>query len=107
MSSKVCKLIYIINFTIDETTYFHNVWVPNKVFSSATAELLAVDRSARFLVFGGRGRGPTSEYLESICPCYHFEAGEPLGFIFSLPAKIPLHGQKQGQWWPPRFRLNI
>src|SRR5699024_12517311 len=53
----------------------------------ATAKLLAIDSSARFLVFDGRGRGPASKCLETNCPCYHMPAGgEPLGFILTEPA---------------------
>lgn len=65
----------------------------------ATAKLLSIDSSARFLVFDGRGRGHASRSLETDCPCNHLNVGEPLGFILTEPAFIPQHGQKQGQWW--------
>lgn len=49
-------------------------------------KLLAIDCSARFLVFGGWGSGPRpSEYLESFCPCYHVDQVSLQALILDEP----------------------
>ena len=80
------------------TNQKNHIW--NEV--RAAAKLLAIDCDARFFEFSGRGRGPASECLESICPCYHLLQVSLSALFLANQESIPLHGQKWSQWWRTR-----